>query len=132
MCYRDVKKPQEIASATNKLGLYSDKMYALVGGQDSNIPVANRMLPLSFRATDGSILVLRTKPVVVDTTKFPSENVHNHQYTDLLLYRPWYDELENLGAACQDFATCSIIHDTHIDQIKAVKEQCRSFLIENL
>lgn len=131
MCYK-VPKAHELASATNKLGHLSDKMHAVVGGQDSNIPKADRMLPVAFRATDGTLRVLRTKPVVVDTTRFTSANEHNRLYSDLLLFKPWFDEQEDLGIACGDFAVCSDIYEANIEQINAVKEGCKNFFLDHL
>ena len=131
MCYR-VPKSQEIGTATNKMGLLSDKMYAVVGLQNRNIPKEDRMLPVAFRATDGTLRLLRTKPVVVDTTRFPIANKHNRQYADLLLFKPWNNEQEELGTACEDFVTCSEMHAAHIDQISSVKEGCKIFFIEHM
>ena len=131
MCYK-VPKAHEITSAINKLGKFSDKMYAVVGGQDKNIPKTDRMLPVAFRATDDTLRVLRIKPVVVDTTKFPISNEHNQLYADLLLFKPWFDEQEDFGIACEDLANCRDMHEAFIDQINAVREGCKSFLIDHL
>ena len=131
MCYK-VPKAHEMEGATSKLGTFSDKMYAVVGGDDMNIPIASRMLPVSFQATDGTLRVLRANPVVVDTTKFPNNNEHNHLYAELLLFRPWYNEQEELGIACEESETCRRIHAACIDHINTVKEGCRSFFLEHL
>ena len=76
MCYRN-PRASEMDNAREKIGCFSDTMFAVVGGKDRDIPKANRMLPLSFQATDGTLRVLRKKPVVVDSTKFPTVNQHN-------------------------------------------------------
>ena len=132
MCYRVPKKTQEIANARKKLGQFSDTMYAVVGGENMNIPKANRMLPISFQATDGTLRILRMKPVVVDTTRFLDSNVHNRQYAELLLLVPWFDEVEELGMACQDSDTCTMIHAAHIDEIRTVKDGCKSFILKHI
>ena len=107
-------------------------MYAVAGGQESAIPMAERMLPLAFEATDGTLRVLRQKPVVVDTTKFSEANIHNIQYAELLMLMPWFDENDELGSACRNKYFCSIMHSHYADQLNAVKEGCRILLLENL
>ena len=107
-------------------------MYAVVGGQEAQIPENERMLPLSFRATDGTLRFLRQKPVVVDTTKFLESNSHNSQYAELLMFTPWFDENEELGSACRNKHVCSVMHSHYADQIIAVREGCRSLLLGNL
>ena len=131
MCYKQ-PKPSEIESAREKLGQFSDTMFAVVGGQDRDIPKANRMLPLSFQATDGTFRVLRKKPVVVDSTQFPPNNNHNRLYAELLLFRPWFNEQDDLGFASSNFAACSLMHETCTDQIRAVKEGCRKLLLDHV
>ena len=131
MCYK-VPKAQDIEAATTKLGAFSDKMYAVVGGEDMNIPIASRMLPISFQATDGTLRILRANPVVVDTVKFPTGNEHNRLYSELLMYRPWFNEQEELGLASTDSAACRMMHSTWIDHINTVKEGCRRFFLEHL
>ena len=119
-------------TARSKLGTFSDKMFAVVGGEDRNIPIASRMLPVSFQATDGTLRVLRTNPVVVDTVKFPTNNEHNRLYAELLLFRSWFNEHEELGMASGDYATCRMIHATWLDHINTVKDGCRNFFLEHL
>ena len=131
MCYK-VPKAQEMETARSKLGTFSDKMFAVVGGEDRNIPIASRMLPVSFQATDGTLRVLRTNPVVVDTVKFPTNNEHNRLYAELLLFRSWFNEHEELGMASGDYATCRMIHATWLDHINTVKDGCRNFFLEHL
>ena len=131
MCYR-VPKGSEVHSAMHRLGLFSDKMYAIVGGQEAQIPESERMLPLSFQATDGTFRFLRQTPVVVDTTKFPESDTHNSQYADLLMFRPWFDENDELGSACRNKHVCSVMHSHYAEEMNAVKEGCRNFLLRNL
>ena len=107
-------------------------MYAVVGGQEGNIPLSERMLPLAFEATDGTLRFLRQKPVVVDTTKFPESNIHNIQYAELLMLTSWFDENDELGSACRNKYFCSVMHSHYSIQITAVKEGCRRLLLENL
>ena len=131
MCYRN-PRASEMDNARERIGLFSDSMFAVVGGKDRDIPKANRMLPLSFQATDGTLRVLRKKPVVVDSTKFPTVNQHNQLYAELLLYKPWFDEQDDLSIACANFAACSMMHATCSDQIKSVKQGCRNLLLDHL
>ena len=131
MCYR-VPKRSEDESARNRLGLFSASMYAVVGGQDGNIPQTERMLPLAFEATDGTLRILLQKPVVVDSTKFPESNYHNNQYAELLMLTSWFDENDELGSACRSKYFCSVMHSHLADQINSVKEGCRSLLLGNL
>ena len=131
MSYR-VPKVSEEESARNRMGLFSESMYALVGGTEGTIPVNERMLPLAFEATDGTLRILRQKLVVVDTTKFQESNVHNTQYAELLMLTPWFDENDELGSACRSKYFCSVMHTHYAEQINAVKEGCRSLLLENM
>ena len=131
MSYR-VPKGSEIQSATEKLGLFSTTMYAVIGGPHQNVPQHNRMLPLAFQATDGTLRVLRQKPVVVDSTKFAATNEHNRKYAELLMFRPWFKENEELGSASIDIETCNRMHSTYEYQIDAVREGCRRFLLEHM
>ena len=127
-----IPKGSEIQSATQKLGVFSTTMYAVVGDQDQNLPQHHRMLPLAFRATDGTLRVLRQKPVIVDSTKFEESNEHNHKYAELLMFRPWFSENDELGPASLDIETCSRMHSTFQDQINAVREGCKSLLLQHI
>ena len=131
MCYK-VPRATQIESARRALGTFSDTMCAIVGGQYRNIPKAQRMLPISFQATDGTFRVLNKKPVIVDTTKFSNVKKHNDQYAELLMFTPWFDEQEELGTAFRDATTCSMMHGVQIDQITSVKEGCRNFILDHL
>ena len=132
MCYKVPKGLPEIQAARDKLGRFSETMFAAVGGMNQNLTAAQRMLPLAFEATDGTLRVLRQKPVVVDTTSFPASKKHNHQYAEILMFRPWFDEIDELGLACRDMNTCSVMHLRYADEIASVKEKCKRMLLENM
>jgi hypothetical protein len=127
MCYM-APKPEEVNRTREKLGLFSDTLYAVVGGDQMRIPKSERMLPLAFEATDGTLMLLRQTLVVVDTTKFSEEQLHNRQYAALLMYMPWQDESIELGLARLDAAVCDAMVDRHKDALRSVKEGCRRLL----
>lgn len=130
MCYK-VPRATQIESARRALGTFSDTMCAIVGRQYRDIPEAKRMLPISFQATDGSFRVLNKKPIVVDTTKFSNVKKHNHQYAELLMFTPWFDEQLELGTACRDATSCNQMHSALSDDIDSIKEGCKKFLLDH-
>ena len=119
-------KPEERARTREKLGQFSTR-FAVVGGDHAAIPEANRMLPLAFEATDGSLMLLR-RDTVVDTTKFNDSEIHKSQYASLLMYTPWHDESVHLGAAQIDAELCSRMFNLHRDSIESVRSGCLDLL----
>lgn len=127
MSYR-VPKPEERARTREKLGCYSTRFAAVVGGDRSAIPEAERMLPLAFEATDGSLMLLRSNIVVVDSTVFPETAIHNRQYASLLMHVPWQDEEVQLGSSHRDAEVCRRMFDLHHDSIESVRTGCVDLL----
>ena len=129
MCYRSLNDNAE--PWRTKLGQFSDTMYAVVAGQDQNIPLAERMLPLAFMLENGTAAVLRQKLVVVDSTRFSPEKIHNKQYAELLLYTAWKNESVAFGPASHDGAVCAQLHQSCRNHISDIKEGLRQFLMQH-
>ena len=48
------------------------------------------------------------KPTIVKLKMF--KEAHEQEYSDLLLYRPWSSEENDLGDALADMGECSAVH----------------------
>ena len=118
MCYRQAK-PQEVGNYQGKVGLFSETQEIIVGGLDKEVPRGERRLVLAYWTQDQKLMVLRTKPVVLDSSKFNTKENHNRQYARLLMFRHWNDETAFLSAAQQSKKEC---HNMYMRERLATNE----------
>ena len=118
--------------ALKRVGTFSETQYVIVGGKDAEVPLSDRRLPLAFILQDGKLMVLRTTPVSVDTSKFNKEQVHNRMYAKLLMYCNWTDENQMLGRARRSQETCTLLHMEQRNAMDTVEEGCRQLLRQRL
>ena len=123
--------PWQILRARERVNEMSDKA-AVVGGEDQNIPVGDRMLPHTIELADGTLQILRTRPVVVDhSNRELGDSDHGWQYSQILLSYKWRNESEDLGILCSDPQACEAFYNLHREHIEAVKEGCRNLIMNN-
>lgn len=121
--------PMPWQRARERLNEMSD-MPAVVGGRDESIPVGDRMLPHAIKLADGSLQILRTRPVVVDhSNRELDESDHAWQYSQILLRYRWKNESEDLGLLSRDPQACEAFYTSHRGHIEAVKEGCRNMIV---
>ena len=65
-------------------------------------------LPEKILLRDGTFMVKRKKPAVLQTPRLTSQ--HKKEYSDLLLYTPWSSEERDLGPALENMEVCSEMH----------------------
>ena len=65
-------------------------------------------LPEKILLRDGTFMVRRKKPAVLQTPRFTIQ--HKKEYSDLLLYTPWSSEEGDLGPALENMVVCSEMH----------------------
>ena len=107
--------------------LSTDEFWIVAHGELSNIPIEERPLPSHILLDDGQLMVLREKPVCIRKSSH-SRDEHNKMYASLLMYLPWQNEVDYLGAAATSIETCQTMWEAHEEQCLSTAEELKRML----
>ena len=85
-----------------------DSNVLLAMSNDNKEKEGEKYLPSKILLTNGKFMTKTKKPTIVKLKMF--KEAHEKEYSDLLLYRPWSSEENDLGDALADMGVCSAMH----------------------
>ena len=131
-CFR-YAKPNEVERYGEDIGKLSNDQFIIVGGEERVISKEERRLALAFWTRGNKLMILRKKPIAIDTDGFcKDEEEHNRLYSQLLLFRHWQNETSFLGDSSLSEESCRSQYSEERLAIGEVTEGLRNILRRQL
>ena len=121
-------KPDEIERNRRSVNELSTAENIVVAGMESD-----DQRPLVLAHWSGNkLMILRSKPVVLDYSRFEEETEeHSRLYSELLLFRPWREE-KRFICRSPSLEECRVRHEYERAAIEEVKQGLRTLLLEQI
>ena len=124
MWYRDMM-PHDKTSVSQKMTECSESVHVVTAAKKGDLPDELRGLPKAVSIGGNKFMILRKKPVVVDTKNFDEQTEkHIWQYSRLLLFHHWQNEQQFLGDARRSATVCDNLYNDLEHYITYVQKHC--------